>query len=39
LVIRGRASIVRSIAEHLTAVRGVKHGKLVLTTSGKDLPE
>jgi CopG family nickel-responsive transcriptional regulator len=39
LVIRGRASIVRSIAEHLIAVRGVKHGKLVLTTSGKDLPE
>jgi CopG family transcriptional regulator, nickel-responsive regulator len=39
LVVRGRASIVRSIAYHLIAVRGVKHGKLVLTTSGKDLPE
>jgi CopG family nickel-responsive transcriptional regulator len=39
LVVRGRASIVRSIAYHLIAVSGVKHGKLVLTTSGKDLPE
>jgi CopG family transcriptional regulator, nickel-responsive regulator len=38
LVIRGRASVVRSVAEHLIAVRGVKHGKLMLTTAGKDLP-
>ena len=39
LVVRGRASIVRSVAEHLIAVRGVKHGKLTLTSTGKDLPE
>ena len=39
LVVRGKASVVRSIAEHLIAVRGVKHGKLMLTTTGKDLPE
>jgi len=37
-VIRGKASVVRSVAEHLIAVRGVKHGKLMLTTAGKDLP-
>ena len=39
LVVRGKASAVRSFAEHLIAVRGVKHGKLTLTTTGKDLPE
>lgn len=39
LVIRGRASMVRSVADHLIAVKGVKHGKLMLTTTGKDLPE
>ena len=38
LVLRGRASVVRSVAEHLIAVRGVKHGKLALTTTGKDIP-
>ena len=38
LVVRGKASVVKSIAEHLIAVRGVKHGKLMLTTTGKDVP-
>jgi CopG family nickel-responsive transcriptional regulator len=38
LVLRGRASVVRSVAEHLIAVRVVKHGKLKLTTTGKDIP-
>ena len=38
LVLRGKASAVKSVAEHLIAVRGVKHGKLTLTTTGKDLP-
>ena len=39
LVVRGKASVVKSVAEHLIAVRGVKHGKLMLTSTGKDLPE
>jgi CopG family nickel-responsive transcriptional regulator len=39
LIVRGRASVLRSVADHLIAVRGVKHGKLMLTTTGKDLPE
>jgi CopG family nickel-responsive transcriptional regulator len=38
LVLRGRASVVRSVAEHLIPVRGVKHGKLTLTTTGQDIP-
>jgi CopG family transcriptional regulator, nickel-responsive regulator len=37
LVLRGRASDVRSIADQLLSARGVKHGKLTLTTTGKDL--
>src|SRR5207342_1670264 len=36
LVVRGKGSVVRSVADHLIAVRGVKHGKLTMTTTGKD---
>ena len=39
LVVRGRASLVKGVADNLIAARGIKHGKLTLTTSGKDLPE
>lgn len=39
LVVRGKASVVRNVADHLIAVRGVKHGGLTMTTTGKDLPE
>ena len=39
LVVRGKTSVVRSVADHLIAVRGVKHGRLTMTTTGKDLPE
>jgi CopG family transcriptional regulator, nickel-responsive regulator len=38
LVVRGRASLVRSVADHLIASKGIKHGKLTLTTTGKELP-
>jgi CopG family transcriptional regulator, nickel-responsive regulator len=38
LVVRGKASAIRTLAEHLIAVRGVKHGKLTLSTTGKNLP-
>ena len=37
LVVRGRAGELRRIAERLIATRGVKHGKLTLTSTGKDL--
>jgi CopG family transcriptional regulator, nickel-responsive regulator len=39
LIVRGKASLVRSVADHLIAIRGVKHGRLTMTTTGKDLPE
>lgn len=38
LVVRGRARQIHALADQLTAVRGVKHGKLTVTTTGKDLP-
>ncbi len=38
LVVRGKASDIKTIADRLIGVKGVKHGKLSLTTTGKDLP-
>jgi len=38
LAVRGRAEVVKKIADELIAAKGVKHGKLTVTTSGKDLP-
>jgi CopG family nickel-responsive transcriptional regulator len=38
LVVRGRAATVKRIADELIAAKGVKHGKLTVTSSGKDLP-
>ena len=37
LVVRGRAAEVRQIADHLIATKGVKHGRLTLTSSGAGL--
>jgi len=37
VIMRGRSSEVRRIADRILSLRGVKHGKLVLTTQGKGL--
>ncbi len=37
VVIKGQASRVRRIADELIGTKGVKHGKLVATTTGKNL--
>lgn len=37
IAVRGEAAQVRAIADALIGARGVKHGKLTLTTMGKDL--
>lgn len=37
IVVRGRSEAVRHIADTLTSTRGVKHGKLVCTTTGKEV--
>ncbi len=37
LVVRGKAREVKKIADELIGVKGVKHGKLVMTTTGEEL--
>lgn len=37
LIIRGEVRAIKKIANELIGVKGVKHGKLVLTTTGEDL--
>jgi CopG family transcriptional regulator, nickel-responsive regulator len=37
VIMKGRSGEVKHLADHMLAMRGVKHGKLVLTTTGKDV--
>ena len=37
LVVRGKAVVIKKIADELIAAKGVKHGKLTVTTTGRDL--
>jgi len=37
VVVRGNAAQVKRLADELIGTKGVKHGKLVLTTAGPDL--
>jgi CopG family nickel-responsive transcriptional regulator len=37
LVVRGKAAAVQKIADSLISTKGVKHGRLTLTTSGAEL--
>jgi CopG family nickel-responsive transcriptional regulator len=37
LVIRGKAKEIKKISDTLLASRGVKHGKLVMTSTGREL--
>jgi CopG family nickel-responsive transcriptional regulator len=36
VIMKGRSGEVKHLADHMLAMHGVKHGKLVLTTTGKD---
>jgi CopG family nickel-responsive transcriptional regulator len=38
LVVRGQGAVIKAMADQLIAAKGVKHGKLTVTTTGKDLP-
>jgi CopG family nickel-responsive transcriptional regulator len=38
LAVRGRAASIKRLADELIAAKGVKHGKLTVTSTGKDLP-
>ena len=37
LVVKGRSSDVKKVAHRLIGTRGVKHGKLSITTTGKEI--
>ncbi len=37
IVVRGKGREIKKIADMLIGARGVKHGKLTLTTTGRDL--
>jgi len=37
VIVRGKSVRVLEIADRLIATKGVKHGKLVMTTTGKDI--
>ena len=37
LVVRGKSSEVRKVADTLLSTKGVKHGRLTITTSGAEL--
>ena len=38
LLVRGKAALIKKTADELISAKGVKHGKLTVTTTGKDLP-
>jgi CopG family nickel-responsive transcriptional regulator len=38
ILVRGKSASVRKLADSLIAMKGVKHGRFMLTTSGHDLP-
>ncbi len=37
ILVRGKASVIHKLASALIATKGVKHGRLTATASGKDL--
>ena len=38
ILVRGKSTLVQKLADTLIATKGVKHGRFMLTTSGRDLP-
>ncbi len=38
LVVRGMASAIQALADRVIGAKGVKHGKLSMTATGKELP-
>ena len=38
MVVQGKGNIVKQFADQLASTRGVKHGKLTMTTTGRGLP-
>lgn len=38
ILVRGRSHLIRNLADRLIATKGVRHGRFMLTTSGRNLP-
>lgn len=38
LVVQGQGHLVKGLADQLISLRGIKHGKLTMTTTGQSLP-
>jgi CopG family nickel-responsive transcriptional regulator len=38
VIMKGRSGVLKDLANKILSLRGVKHGKFVLTTTAKDLP-
>lgn len=38
IVVQGEGKFVKGLADQLSSLRGIKHGKLTMTTTGKELP-
>ncbi|HTQ30024.1 MAG TPA: nickel-responsive transcriptional regulator NikR [Opitutaceae bacterium] len=38
IAVRGPASVVKKLADGLIGTKGVKHGRLAITSTGRDLP-
>ena len=38
ILVRGKSKLVEKLANALIATKGVKHGRFMLTTSGRHLP-
>lgn len=38
LVVQGQGQLVKGLADQLISLRGIKHGKLTMTTTGQSLP-
>ena len=37
MILRGKPEQIRSLADHILGVKGVKHGKFVMTSMGREL--
>jgi CopG family nickel-responsive transcriptional regulator len=38
VLVKGKAGLVEKLSNALIAIKGVKHGRFTITTSGHDLP-
>ena len=39
LAVRGKSGAIKQLADEMIAAKGVKHGKLTITSTGTDLPD